>query len=254
MPNTHLVIGQGPHKVIALHGWFGHAHGWGPFAQHLNGQDFQYAFMDQRGYGGMKGSGGPYTVEQIAQDALALADHLGWQRFSLIGHSMGGVAIQQVLLAAPGRVRALAALTPVSAAGAPMDEQGWQLFTAAGHDLQARRNIIDFTTGNRLTATWLDAMTASTRTHSDDEAVAAYMPSWATASFADQVQGQPLPVLVIPGEHDPALGEAACRATWLQHYPHARLEVMRNAGHYPMDETPVALATAIERFLSDVPA
>ena len=105
MPNTHLLIGSGAHKVIALHGWFGHAHGWGPFTQHLNGRDFGYAFMDQRGYGGMRGSGGPYTMEQIAQDALALADHLGWRRFSLIGHSMGGSAIQQVLAASPERVR-----------------------------------------------------------------------------------------------------------------------------------------------------
>ncbi len=254
MPDTHLLIGNGPHKVIGLHGWFGHAKGWGPFAQHLNGQDFSYALMDQRGYGGMRGSGGPYTVEQIAQDALALADHLGWQRFSLIGHSMGGSAIQQVLVAAPGRVRALVAITPVSAAGVPFDEQGWQLFTAAGSDPAARRGIIDFTTGNRLTGTWLDAMVASTQAHSDAEAVAGYLPSWANTAFVDKVQGQPLPVLVLPGEHDPALGEAACRATWLQHYPQAQLHVLRNAGHYPMDETPVILATEIERFLAGVAA
>ena len=54
---------------------------------------------------------------------------------------------------------------------------------------------------------------------------------------------------MIAGEHDPALGEATCKATWLQHYPNATLEVMANAGHYPMDETPIALATVIERFL-----
>ncbi len=32
-------------------------------------------------------------------------------------------------------------------------------------------------------------------------------------------------------------------------YPNAELEVMPNAGPYPIDETPVALATSIERFL-----
>ena len=254
MPNTHHLIGHGAHKVIALHGWFGHARGWGPFAQHLNGQDFSCAFMDQRGYGGMRGSGGPYTVEQIAQDALALADHLGWQRFSLIGHSMGGSAIQHVLAAAPDRVRSLAAMTPVSAAGVPFDEQGWGLFTAAGHDAQARRTILDFTTGSRLTGTWLDAMVASTQQHSDDEAVAAYLTSWAKTAFVEKIQGQPLPVLVLPGEHDPALGEAACRATWMQHYPNAQLQVIANAGHYPMDETPVILATQVEKFLAAVAA
>jgi pimeloyl-ACP methyl ester carboxylesterase len=253
MPNTHLLVGNGPHKVMVLHGWFGHANGWGTVPQHLNGEAYSYAFMDQRGYGGMKGSGGPYTVEQIAQDALALADALGWQRFSLIGHSMGGVAIQQVLAAAPDRVRSLVALTPVPASGAGLDEQGWQLFSAAGSDPQARRAIINFTTGSRLTGTWLDATVASTQTHSDDEAVAGYMPSWAKADFADQIQGRTLPVLVIAGEHDPALSEAVCRATWLQHYPNAQLEVMHNAGHYPMDETPVMLATTIEKFLAGVP-
>lgn len=142
----------------------------------------------------------------------------------------------------------------VSAAGVPFDEQGWQLFTAAGSDPAARRGIIDFTTGNRLTGTWLDAMVASTQAQSDAEAVAGYLPSWANTAFVDKVQGQPLPVLVLPGEHDPALGEAACRATWLQHYPQAQLHVLRNAGHYPMDETPVILATEIERFLAGVAA
>jgi pimeloyl-ACP methyl ester carboxylesterase len=203
MPNTHLLIGSGALKVIALHGWFGHAHGWGPFTQHLNGRDFGYAFMDQRGYGGMRGSGGPYTMEQIAQDALALADHLGWRRFSLIGHSMGGSAIQQVLAAAPERVRALVGVTPVSAAGVPFDEQGWGLFTAAGHDAQARRTIIDFTTGSRLTGTWLDAMVASTQKHSDDEAVAGYLTSWAKTAFVEKSRASACPCWCCPASTTP---------------------------------------------------
>ncbi len=254
MPNTHLLVGHGPHKVIALHGWFGHAHGWGPFTQHLNGQDFSYAFMDQRGYGGMKGSGGPYTMAQIAQDALALADHLGWKRFSLVGHSMGGMAIQHVLADAPDRVRALVGVTPVPANGVPFDEQGWGVFSSATQDAGARRGILDITTGNRLTGTWLDAMVKSSQAHSDAAAFGDYLTAWAKTNFLERVQGKTLPVLVVAGQHDPALGEATCRDTWMKHYPNARLEVMPNAGHYPMDETPIALATVIEKFLAGVPA
>ena len=90
MPNTAQIVGSGPNKVICLNGWFGHARGWGPLMHSLDTQHFNYAFMDYRGYGARKGSGGPYTIAQIGHDVLALADHLGWQRFSLVGHSMGG--------------------------------------------------------------------------------------------------------------------------------------------------------------------
>ena len=48
-----------------------------------------------------------------------------------------------------------------------------------------------------------------------------------------------------------ALGEATCNQTWVPNFPNCIIEVMPNAGHYPMDETPVALATVIEKFLRE---
>lgn len=255
MPNTHVLVGRGAHKVLALHGWFGHAAGWGGLPAVLDGDRHSYAFMDARGYGGMKDSAGPWTMEQVAADALALADHLGWRRFSVMGHSMAGVAIQRLWLAAPERVRALLAISPVSAAGVAMDAQEQALFDAAAREPAARRTIIDITTGSRLSASWLDRMVQNSLVHSSEAAVAGYFRSWSGARFVEQVRRQPQPpVLVLPGEHDPALGEAACRDSWLAHYPDASLAVLRNAGHYPMDELPVLLATTLERFLADVPA
>ena len=249
--DTCLILGQGAHRVLCLNGWFGHAGDWGPWTDSLDTKGFTYAFMDYRGYGRRRGSGGDYSMAEIAADALAAADELGWEDFSLIGHSMGGMAVQQVLAETPERVRALVGVCPVPASGVPFDEAGWGLFSSAAQDASARRAIIDLTTGNRLTGTWLDAMVQSSLAHSDREAFAAYLEAWARTSLAERIQGLDLPVLVIAGEHDPALGMDTCRATWLQHYPQATLQCMGNAGHYPMNETPVALASAIEAFLRE---
>ena len=137
------------------------------------------------------------------------------------------------------------------ASGVPFDDAGWAFFSSAARDAAARKGIIDLTTGNRLSGVWLDAMVKSSLTHSDVDAFDAYLTAWARSAFVERIQGQTLPVLVVAGEHDPALGPQTCKTTWLQHYPNARLEVMANAGHYPMDETPVALATVIEKFLRE---
>ncbi|OWW20811.1 alpha/beta fold hydrolase [Noviherbaspirillum denitrificans] len=249
MTNTCVVVGKGPHKVLALHGWFGSARGWGFLPEVLDQQQFTYVFMDYRGYGGSMARKGEYSIAEIASDALELADALHWDRFSLLGHSMGGMAIQQVLLDAPERVRKLVAVTPVPPSGVPFDEGAWTLFSRAAHDKAARRAIIDMSTGNRQSGAWLDAMVAHSLEHADAEAFGAYLPAWARNDIAAQVEGNTAEIKVIVGESDPGLTADFMRATYLRCYPRAVLETMPNAGHYPMHETPVALATSIESFL-----
>ena len=72
------------------------------------------------------------------------------------------------------------------------------------------------------------------------------------AASAAEIEGSQVPVKVIVGEHDPALGEPTMQATFARWYPHCEIEVFANAGHYAMEETPVVLATAIEKFLAGV--
>ncbi len=249
MTVTHL-IGEGAHRVIALHGWFGPAESWGPLWPHLDTAAFSYAFLDYRGYGERRGEIGDYTVTEIAQDALAAADELGWSEFSVLGHSMGGMAAQKVYALAPDRVRRIVGVSPVPAAGVPFDEQSWGLFNGAAGNPDNRRQIIDFTTGNRLTGVWLDAMVRRSVETSDTEAFGTYLESWAHGDFHADIAGSTVPVKVIVGEHDPALGAEAMRGTFLQWYPNCELSVLSNAGHYAMDEVPVALAGEIERFLA----
>lgn len=82
MSIPHRLIGSGDHKVLVLHDWFGTSAGWGSFLDYLDGDTFSYAFLDYRGYGDRKDVTGAYTLAEIADDALALADELGWERFS----------------------------------------------------------------------------------------------------------------------------------------------------------------------------
>ena len=247
---TAMQVGSGEQKVICLHGWFGSSTGWGGFVDVLDTERFTYAFADYRGYGQRKNETGDYSMAEISADALALADELGWEKFDLVGHSMGGMAVQRVLADAPDRVRRIVAVSPVPAGGVPFDEQSWALFSGAAENDENRAAIIDFTTGNRLTRAWIDQMVEHSVKESTREAFGAYLQAWAKSDFTEEIQGNEVPMLVLAGEHDPALGEATCNATFMQHYPNATLEVVPNAGHYAMFETPVALATSVERFLS----
>ena len=131
MTSSLVSIGSGDHHVLAVHGWFGSARGWGSLPEFLDRSTYTYAFMDLRGYGGRQEVPGEFTIEEAAADAIALADELGWDRFSVIGHAMGAKIAHQVLLQAPDRVDRLIGLNPVPASAVPMDEQGWALFSGA---------------------------------------------------------------------------------------------------------------------------
>ncbi|MGY1664269.1 alpha/beta fold hydrolase [Geodermatophilus sp. SYSU D00696] len=244
-----VVIGSGPRRVLALHGWFGSATGWGPFADLVDGDRYTFAFPDFRGYGARRGEPGEYTIAEMAGDAVAAADELGWTDFAVLGHSMGGSVMERVALDAGDRVTGLVGVSPVPASGVPFDEQSWALFSGAAEEPGNRRAIIDLTTGGRLSRTWLDRMVQASLDTSDPVAFRAYLDAWSGTDFADEVRGRRVPVLVVVGEHDPALSAAVMEQTFLQHHPEATLEVLANAGHYAPFETPVALLTCVERFL-----
>jgi pimeloyl-ACP methyl ester carboxylesterase len=241
--------GHGDHKVMALHGWFGDQTTYDPLRNAMSVDEFTYAFPAYRGYGLSRHLTGSYTNKEIAADVLALADELKWDTFSLIGHSMGGKAIQRVLVDAPKRVRRMVAVTAVPAAPVPFDDATWSLFESAIRSMEARQGIMAFSVGNRLSKAWTDHMARYSAQTATVEAFAGYLRAWAKEDFSADVQGRDVPIKAIVGQYDPSLTEEIMRATYLAWYPNSELEVMPNAGHYPMDETPIALATSIEAFL-----
>jgi 3-oxoadipate enol-lactonase / 4-carboxymuconolactone decarboxylase len=65
---------------------------------------FRVLRYDIRGHGASTATPGDYTIEQLANDALALADCLGIQRFAFCGLSLGGMIGQLLAVRAPDRV------------------------------------------------------------------------------------------------------------------------------------------------------
>lgn len=243
------VVGGGATRVIALHGWFGHAGAWGPLVDAIDPERYSYAFLDYRGYGRSKAMTGRFTVDEIASDALSLADELGWERFSVVGHSMGGMAALRTLVEAPDRVARVVGINPIPASGYPFDEASWGFFSQAAGSAEVRSAILDLTTGKRLSPWFIRRLTASSLENSTVEAFSAYLTVWGRSDFHQRLSGLDHPIHLIVGEHDPAVTVGLLEATAQKHSPQATIETLSNAGHYPMFETPVALATALERAL-----
>jgi 3-oxoadipate enol-lactonase len=63
--------------------------------------------MDLRGHGRSDAPAGPYTMERLALDVLAVADAAGAERFDLCGLSIGGQVGQWLAIEHAHRLRAL---------------------------------------------------------------------------------------------------------------------------------------------------
>src|SRR5688572_24587159 len=85
--------GQGP-AVLLIQGVGVIGNGWKPQVEGLK-DAFTLISIDNRGIG-RSTSEQPPTIEDMAADAVAVADAEGIERFHLVGHSMGGVIAQQV--------------------------------------------------------------------------------------------------------------------------------------------------------------
>src|ERR1700722_7167777 len=91
----HVTAGNGPVQVIFLHGWFGDHRVFSQLFKEVDGHRFTYATFDIRGYGKSRNVVGTYTVKEVADDAIGVANDLGWDAFHVVRHSMGGRAGQE---------------------------------------------------------------------------------------------------------------------------------------------------------------
>lgn len=208
------------------------------------------------------GRGAAYTAEDMADDAIAVMDALGWESANLFGHSLGGVVAQRVALRHPDRVRTL-----TSSAALPSDAGG----PGAFRHLRLRK-LAEFarirpgrTREERIGAGLAVARLCASPGYPFDEAEARERisadvdngiadPGAQSRQIGAKWHGPPLaelrvPALVLHGAEDPLLKPSAARAT-ARAIRDARLVLQPGVGHDIPRERHTAVAAEV-RALAD---
>lgn len=103
---------DGP-PVLALHGWLDNAATFDPLAPMLDGMRVVAPDLPGHAHSDHRPPGVVYHFIDYVADALTVADTLGWQRFALLGHSLGGAIGTLLAGACPERVERLALIEAV---------------------------------------------------------------------------------------------------------------------------------------------
>jgi pimeloyl-ACP methyl ester carboxylesterase len=101
--------------VLALHGWLDNAASWIPLAEHLDGIDLVALDLPGHGASAHLSPGADYALSGTVHTVLDAADALGWERFAVLGHSMGAAIGSILAAAAPDRVARFLAIEALGA-------------------------------------------------------------------------------------------------------------------------------------------
>lgn len=221
---------------------------------------FHAVAPDHRGHGA---SGAPtaeseYSLATFADDVLDLADELGWDRFCLLGHSMGGMIAQALTLQAPERVERLVLMdtthAPVEGVDRGVADLAIDMARTEGIDALADA----IAALDSPLATPADARVRAERpgyAEFGDRKLRASSPAMYAAmvpAMLDQVdrldalRTLTMPVLVVVGEQDTPFLSASQRMA--EAIPGAQLEVVPDAGHSPQFEAPEAWWKVVSDF------
>ena len=204
-----------------------------------------------------------YTMHDVAADALALLDALNIQSACVIGYSYGAAVAQLLALRAPQRVTQLVCLQ-----GSNYDP-ALPSRTAAVNQAMSAATVEYSTRDDSVRAMQALRMATNGSVHQMDETEARHsaqrsvermyypvgtarivLSRLATAPFFEDIRNIACPSLVLHGDEDPifplAHGEAIA-----QRLPHAKLKVLKGAGHnHPASLQPV-ITESILRFLKE---
>ena len=246
---------EGP-PVLMIQGLGTDSRGWA--LQRLAfGRKFRCYTLDNRGTGRSDRPAGPYSLDQMALDALAVLDAEGVERAHVMGASMGGVIAQVIGVLHPQRTRSLVLACTACRHHAWRREllQEWADAVDEGAIAALGDEALEWLVGPRLRkrfGIWMNLIARIVLQQPPEPFIAQVGAILdATDELRLELSTVRVPTLVITGSQDSLtpVGDAEELAELI---PHARLEVLGGAAHGLMVEAPNAFNDAVLRFLLEV--
>lgn len=213
--------------------------------------DFRCIGFDKRGHGLSAVPNGPWTVEDLAGDALALMDHLAVSRAVLAGCSIGGMIALAAGMAAPERFAGLFVSNSAAKVGTA---ESWAARVAAvsEHGLRGMADLI-------LERWFGNDFRSSVAVHPwrrmlELGDVAGYLGTCDALAKADLRQGVGdlrMPVQFLAGSEDQSTPVALVRDTAAM-IAGAQVLLLDGSGHIPAIDSPDRVARLLADFVGGV--
>lgn len=209
--------------------------------------------VDLPGHGTSTAADGPFTVKQLGEDILAIADAASADTFDLCGVSLGGFISLWLAAHAPDRVTALVASNTAARIGS---EEIWQ----ARIDAVAEGGIPAvseaalgrfFTPGFAAIDPATYESSARTLLGTDPDAYMACCAALRDGDLRELVEAIHCPTLVIGGGAD--ISTPPEQSEWLHdHIDGSRLAIIDGAPHFPNLERPEVWRRLVIGFLTEL--
>lgn len=238
--------GQGK-PVVLLHGLALDGSIWDEVVRLFSNQA-RFIVPDLRGHGKTNTGESNGSLEQFAYDLLALVNHLQLERFTLVGHSMGGYISLVVAEKYPGRLDGLVMVT--SNARSDSSEKREARFTEAELANQSGMGTIAETMAQKLTIrAELRQQIIPTIRNTDPRGFANVQHAIGSRKNQLSVLGNlDCSVLAIAGSDDQLMKpEVAFEMAQAGNY--GKAVVLPGVGHLPMLEEPLATGALIVSML-----
>jgi pimeloyl-ACP methyl ester carboxylesterase len=213
---------------------------------------------DLPGYGG-KPLDGPLTFPALAAALAADLDALGIERAILLGHSIGGMVVQELAATAPQRVRALILSATTAVFGSRDGSFQREFVQARLGPLDAGQSMAQMAAevAPRLVGSGAAAEAAPTlvklMSEVPEATFRAAVACLVTFNRRAELERVAVPTLLVAGEED-TNAPLKTMKRMAEAIPGARLEVLSGIGHLAPLECPDRYADIVRQFLADLPA